>query len=158
MYGTCTRYGATDADAQDLAQDTWVQALDRLADCRDAQAFPNWLHRVTVTTCLQALRADKTRAHRALADAIDRPGAFLPDALRVSSEALTHLATAELVAHIRRLPDGFREVFNLVAVEGYTHAEAAAELGISPATSRSQLTRARQSLRQRLAQLPLLCL
>ena len=105
-----------------------------------------------------ALRADKVRAHRALADALERPDTFLPECLRVAPEALAQLATAELVAHIRQLPDGFREVFNLVAVEGFTHAEAADALGISPATSRSQLTRARRSLRERLGQLTTLCL
>ena len=158
VFGTCRRYAATEADAEDLAQDTWVAAFGRLDTCEDAQAFPAWLHRVTVNTCLMALRADKVRAHRALADSVDRLPELLPASLQAAPEALARLATSEIVAYVRALPDGFREVFNLVAVEGYTHAEAAEALGISPATSRSQLTRARRNLRERLAHFATLCL
>ncbi len=158
VFGTCCRYGTTEADAEDLAQDTWVTAFLKLDSCRDFQAFPNWLHRITVTTCLQALRADKVRAHRALADSVDGLGAALPPMLRVSSTALAQLATEDIVREIQGLPDGFREVFNLVAVEGYSHAEVAEALGISEGTSRSQLTRARRSLRARLAHFATLCL
>ena len=158
VFGTCRRYAATEADAEDLAQDTWVKAFGKLDTCADGQAFPAWLHRIAVNTCLMALRADKVRAHRALADSVDRLSELLPAPLQVSPEALAQLATADIVAYIRALPDGFREVFNLVAVEGYTHAEAAEMLGISAATSRSQLTRARRNLRERLAHFATLCL
>ena len=69
----------------------------------------------------------------------------------VDPDAVSALSEAELLAIIRTLPDGYRAVFNLVAMEGYSHAEAAEQLGIQESTSRSQLTKARRWLSEQIA-------
>ena len=152
----CLRYARDTAEADDLAQDTWVTALGRLDQYRADGPLGAWLRRVAVTTCLQALR----RRRRALdwsaaaADALARAA----EAHAYDPAAVARLGADELLAHIKALPEPARLVFNLVAVEGYSHAEAAAAIGIAESSSRSLLTRARAALRQRLANYQLVCI
>ena len=150
VYGICRRY-APDADtAYDFAQEAWLRAFAKLDTYQHDGSLEGWLRRLTARRCVSLLRK------RGLATA-ELP-AVLPKGLHVEPEALDALSAEELRAHVASLPEGYRLVFNLVAVEGLTHAEAAEALGISAATSRSQLTRARAALQRRLAQLLTVCL
>ena len=150
VFGVCRRYASDYAEAEDFAQDAWLHAFAKLGDCREAAGLGGWLRRVAVTTCLMALRRRRVAVDGAAAEALARGDTPLPEGLHVAPEVLSRMSAAEIVAYVAALPDGFRAVFNLVAVEGYSHAEAAEALGITPASSRSQLTRARASLRARL--------
>lgn len=76
----------------------------------------------------------------------------LPD-LPVEPDAVAMLSATEILDIVRQLPDGYRAVFNLVAIEGYSHAEAANLLGIQESTSRSQLTKARRHLEEEVRKL-----
>jgi len=136
---TCKRYFADEAEAEDAMIRTMTTMFQQLPTIREPKALPAWLRRTAVNECLMELRKRKT-------ERLDE--AELPEMGASSTDSL-HDREA-LMAVLRQLPDGYRSVFNLYAIEGYSHAEIAEQLGISEATSKSQLSRARQWLQRRL--------
>lgn len=164
VLGVCLLYARDRAEAEDWAQDTWVRALTQLGSFRAEGPFQAWLRTLAVTTCLKKLR--RKRPHVLSLAATDfasnstsNPGELARQAYpHVDPSVISQLSAEELLTAIQALPEGFRLVFTLVAVEGYSHAETAELLGISESSSRSQLTRARRSLQQRLANLLAQCL
>ena len=159
VFGVCLRYARDRPEADDMAQEAWVRAFTRLDGYRDDGSFEGWLRRVTVNTCISYLRKRRRLAVDDLAaERLAEGDAPLPSALHVAPAALAELSAQELAAHVAALPEGFRLVFNLVALEGYSHAEAAEALGITESTSRSQLTRGRAWLQRRLAKFAPVCL
>ena len=158
MFGVCLRYAASRAEADDWAQDAWVAAFGKLDQYRGGGDFGAWLRRVAVNTCLMHLRRRRgARVDPLVAEHLST-GHALPQGLHLDPSVLAELNAEDLLGYVQVLPPGFRTVFNLVAIEGYTHAEAAEALGITANTSRSQLTRARAALQARLAQLLPVCL
>ncbi len=159
VFGVCLRYASSRAEADDWAQDTWVAAFGKLDQYNGEGPFGAWLRRVAVTTCLMALRRQRRFVIDAVAaEQLGRDESPLPAGLQVDPSVLASLNAEELIGYIQALPEGFRAVFNLVAIEGYSHAEAAELLGISAGTSRSQLTRARAALQARLHKMLTICL
>lgn len=130
--------------AGDLTQDVFVRVFRQLGQFRGESAFTTWLHRVAVTTCLNTLRKVKRFRGREvdLDDAQDH-GVQAPDRDPVLHAALT---TA-----IEGLPDSLRIALVMHAIEGYTHVEIAAALGIAEGTSKSRVFEARAKLRELLA-------
>jgi len=130
--------------AGDLTQDVFVRVFRQLGQFRGESAFTTWLHRVAVTTCLNTLRKVKRFRGREvdLDDAQDH-GIQAPDRDPVLHAALT---TA-----IEALPDSLRIALVMHAIEGYTHVEIAAALGIAEGTSKSRVFEARAKLRELLA-------
>jgi RNA polymerase sigma-70 factor (ECF subfamily) len=140
VYALCLRLAGDRRDAEELTQDVFVRAWERLATFRGESAFGTWLHRLAVNTFLMARRTRIRRERRVMpADdpaTLERPAAEPPAGLRLDLERA-----------IARLPEGAREVFLLYDVEGYGHKEIAAMLGIAAGTSKAQLFRARRLLR-----------
>lgn len=137
---------AGDADlASDLTQETFIRAFDRLSDFRHEAAFGTWLHRIAITVVLGALRKQKRREvhHVALEDAAD-----IGRSDRNSDPDLR----SRLHQAIDALPIGYRTVFVMYEVEGYTHQEIADTLGVEVTTSKGQLFRAKAKLRDALKQ------
>ncbi len=134
------RAGADAAD--DLTQDVFVRAWDKLATFRGESAFGTWLHRLAVNVILSRHRSERN----------DR--AWIVDDVYAMESASGHLhhpaAAMDLEAAIARLPEGARRVFVLHDVEGWTHEEIAEQMGLVPGTSKSQLSRARAALRRML--------
>ena len=149
VFGVCRRLARTPAEAHDLTQDAWLRAFARLGSFRDEGSLEGWLRHLAANTCITALR-------RRGITAVELP-TVLPQGAHIEPTAIERLSAEEILAAIARLPDGYRLVFTLVAVEGFTHAEAAASLGITESSSRSQLTRARAALQRRLAHLATVC-
>lgn len=141
VYGLCLRMTGSVAEAEDCAQETFIQAWKKLDRFRGESAFGTWLHRIAVNVVLGRLRKTK-REHdhiQVVAGADRSPAAEADTAeLRDLSEA------------VDRLPEGARHVFVLYAVYGYSHEEAGSMLGIAPGTSKAQLHRARRLLAQQL--------
>jgi RNA polymerase sigma-70 factor (ECF subfamily) len=129
-----------DADAEELTQDVFVRAWQKLAGFRGEAAFGTWLHRLAVNLMLEhraGLGRDRKRWSSDEAAITDQP------ARRVSIDEGMDMEDA-----VRQLPDGMRQVFVLYDVEGYQHDDIGTMLGISTGTSKSQLHRARMALRQ----------
>ncbi len=142
LLGVCQRYLGRRDKARDVLQEAFIQIFRYLPNYRPTGSFEAWLKRVTVTTALQHLRQNYRQREEEQTELLDT--AF------VDPQIYDQLATAELIELIRNLPDGFRAVFNLYAIEGYSHQEIAQLLEISESTSRSQLTRARKWLQKRI--------
>ena len=131
--------------AQDCVQETFIRAFDRLGSFRGESALGTWLGSIAVSVALNALRGrkrdEKRHAPWEAAETVAAPSA------RRSEPDLK----ARLHAEIDQLPEGYRMVFLLHDVEGYTHEEIGAMLGVQSGTSKAQLFRARARLRDRLA-------
>lgn len=138
MYAVCLRYARTPADASDILQDGFLKVFSKLEQFQFQGSFEGWIRRIMVNTALRTYQ--KQRFDHEFSGYEQ-----LPDA-PVDPDAISALSEAELLRLISQLPEGYRVVFNLVAIEGYSHAEVAETLGIQESTSRSQLTKARRWL------------
>ena len=145
MYAVCLRYARNRDDAADMLQEGFVKVFSKLDQFQFNGSFEGWVRRIMVNTALrtyQRLRFDQE--HSGLEHIPEMP---------VEPDAVSALSEAELLGMIAQLPEGYRVVFNLVAIEGFSHAEAAEMLDIQESTSRSQLTKARRWLGEQLQQL-----
>jgi RNA polymerase sigma-70 factor (ECF subfamily) len=144
MYAVCLRYARHEMEAQDLMQDGFIRVFEKLADFRQQGSLEGWIRRIMVHTAINLYRRKAFQNERM---GMERP----PDA-PVPPSAEAELNTRELLRCVAELPDGYRMVFNLYALEGYDHGEIAAMLGCSESTSRSQLSKARRMLQARVGQ------
>ena len=129
-------------DADEVTQDVFVRAWQKLGTFRGASTFGTWLHRLAVNVVIERFRSENVRRKRL----VDGEGIFdrLP-ALHRSNDLAMDFETA-----LARLPDGARQIFLLHDVEGHKHHQIATMLGISSGTSKAQLHRARMILRRHL--------
>jgi RNA polymerase sigma-70 factor (ECF subfamily) len=152
VYGLCLRLSGDPVHARDLVQDVFVRVWERLGSYRGESAFTTWLHRVAVNTALQAGRSRRRRSLRVTIDA-DLHGLSSSGATRtIDAPAKTPDpgAALDMEQCIAALPPGARAVFVLHDVEGFSHAEVGAHLGIAEGTSKAHLFRARRLLREAL--------
>lgn len=145
MMAVCVRYIANRSDAEEVMIDGFMRAFERIEQFREEGSFEGWLRRIMVTESLMFLRRTKSwRQEIALDEIATEPDyEWADDSLEVD----------DLLRLVGQLPEGYRTVFNLYAIEGYTHQEIASELGISEGTSKSQLSRARLWLQTSLVKL-----
>ena len=130
--------------AKDYTQETFIRAFSRLAEFRGEAALSTWLGSIAISIALNGLRKVRRLREREVGlDDVSQLG-------RLSVEAEPDLKT-RLAQAINGLPDGYRAVFVMHDVEGYTHEEIASSLGVHPGTSKAQLFRARARLREALA-------
>jgi RNA polymerase sigma-70 factor (ECF subfamily) len=141
VYGLCLRMTGNVSEAEDCAQEAFIQAWKKLEKFRGDSAFATWLHRIAVNAVLGRIRKSKREQDRIQEAAEVNPP---PAALENDS----HLR--DLSAAIDRLPEGARHVFVLHAVYGYSHEETGNMLDIAVGTSKAQLHRARRLLTQQL--------
>jgi len=130
--------------ARDFTQDTFVRAFERLEEFRWDASLATWLHAVATSVILNGLKKVKRIRSR------EQAGDQLPEVAVTRREAEPDLKL-RLARAIDGLPNGYRTVFVMHDVEGYTHEEIASALGIQPGTSKAQLFRARERLRSELA-------
>jgi RNA polymerase sigma factor (sigma-70 family) len=135
MYAVCLRY-STDADhAKDLLQEGFIRVFGHLGSYKFEGSFEGWVRRIFVNTAIENYRRNqKGKYFEEYDDKHDRS---------VSPDAVSNLNMEELISLIQKLPDGYRTVFNLYVIEGYSHKEIAEELGITESTSKTQLRKAR---------------
>jgi RNA polymerase sigma-70 factor (ECF subfamily) len=138
----CSRYAGTSSDAEDMLQESFIKIFSSIHQYRSEGSFEGWLRKIAVNTCLRKLQKTKIRF-----DDLSTVEALSDD---VHADVISTLTEKELIELISGLPEGYRIVFNLSVVEGYSHDEIAAILGIQPATSRSQLIKARRQLQKQL--------
>lgn len=141
MFALCNRYVRDDAEAEDILVMGFTKAFERIDQFKGDGSFEGWLKRIMINESLTVLRK-KSRVLHTEIEMADR---------QVHPEhAYDPLEVEDLLSLIRELPDGYRTVFNLYAIDGYSHQEIAERLGISENTSKSQLSRARTYLQKRL--------
>ena len=140
MLGVCFRYAGNRDVAQDMLHDGFVTVISKIGEFRGDGSFEGWIRKVFVTTALQHIRRN---ARFNLSEDIECASDISYDA---GCDALEQISLKELTNCIKSLPEGYRTVLNLFAVEGYSHKEIAVMLGISEGTSRSQYSRAKAQL------------
>ncbi|HEV2761802.1 MAG TPA: RNA polymerase sigma factor [Pyrinomonadaceae bacterium] len=151
VYSVCLRMTANTAEAEDLTQEVFIKLFHEAGTFRGDSAFTTWLHRLTVNVVLMYFRRHKIRFERPTVD-VEMPERPVPGTERPGRMFV--FDRLELDRALAALPPGYRAVFVLFDVEGHTHDEIAAILGCSPGTSKSQLHRARERLRQLLKEQP----
>lgn len=143
MMALCMRYAGSRELAEDLLQDGFVTLFSKMGNFKNEGSFEGWARRVFVTTCLMYLRKND----------VLRMSEDISEARKLSSSEpgqMEEISYRELMSLVMELPPGFRAVFNMYAVEGYSHKDISEQLGISETTSRTQFSRARTWLRKRL--------
>jgi RNA polymerase sigma-70 factor (ECF subfamily) len=144
VYALCYRMAGDASLAEELAQDVFVRAWQRLGSFRGESAFSSWLHPLTVNVALSERRSRRRRTSRVMST--DDPAAFeRPETKKTGPEAAVDIDRA-----LETLPPGARSVFVLHDVEGYKHEEIAHMTGVATGTSKAQLHRARRLLREAL--------
>ncbi|HIX86036.1 MAG TPA: sigma-70 family RNA polymerase sigma factor [Candidatus Parabacteroides intestinigallinarum] len=143
MMGVCLRYVDDRETARDLLQDGFVKVFTGLDSYAGSGSFEGWMRRIFVNCALEYLR--RSDVLREATDLENTAELIHPD-----SSAISDLSAAELMRLVSELPTGFRTVFNMFAIEGYSHKEIGEMLGITESTSRSQYTRAKQLLQRRI--------
>ncbi len=144
LYSICLRYMGNEDDAKDVFQEGFVRLLDNLKSFRFDGSFEGWAKRIMVNMALTHLRKRKPMADVE----IENSGEVAYD-----QGVLSKMGADDLLRLIGELPDGYREVFSLFAVEGYSHKEIADMLQISEGNSKLRMNRARKMLQARVIEL-----
>jgi RNA polymerase sigma-70 factor (ECF subfamily) len=145
MYAVCLRYANNTDDAQDLLQEGFIKVFRNLHRFRSEGSFEGWMRRVFVNTSIEHFRRKSTK----LSTVSDKEEDTIEDA---DITALDSLAEKDIISLIQELSPGYKTVFNLYVIEGYSHKEIGDLLGISEGTSKSQLARAKGILQKKVAQ------
>lgn len=143
MFPLCIRYIGDRETAEDVLQDGFVTLFTRLKDYKGEGSFEGWARKIFVNTALMSLR--KKDALK-MSDDLEAARGLKAE----TTSQMQNLGYKELMAMITELPPGFRTVFNMYAIEGYSHKEIGEMLGISETTSRTQLSRARSWLQNKI--------
>lgn len=138
LYAICMRYAKNTENAKDLLQEAFIKVFDGLKYFRFEGSFEGWAKRVTVNTCLDYNKKLKAEPFNEELEEHVQIG---------EGEKITQqLQMNDLIALLQKLPVGYRTVFNLYAIEGYSHNEIAEAMGITESTSKTQLFKARKML------------
>jgi RNA polymerase sigma factor (sigma-70 family) len=132
-------------EAEDILQDSFVKIFRNLPQFKFEGSFEGWMRRIVVNTALKHCQKKKVKFDEIKPD-ITQSGSMEPHAYQ-------HLGENDLLRLIQNLPEGYKVVFNLHVIEGYSHEEIAALLNIKDSTSRSQLVKARRFLQNEIIKL-----
>lgn len=138
MLAVCCRYAKSTSEAEDILHEGFIKAFSKLDKFKGNGSLEGWVRRIMVNTSLENFRRQKNLQ---VVDEFEEE-----NSLKMDPKALSNMSADEILGLVQKLPSGFRVVFNLYALEGYSHKDIAEELGISVGTSKSQLSRARAAL------------
>ena len=143
MTGVCLRYADSYEEAQDIVQDAFIKVFKKIGTFSGKGSLEGWIRRIMVNTSLDYLRSIKNERFNVNVDDVSFK-------LKDNQQVVSSMQADDLLKIIRTLPRGYRTVFNMYAIEGYSHKEIAEELDISENTSKSQYSRARALLQKKL--------
>ncbi len=143
MYALCCRYVPSRMEAEDVLVVAFTKVFERIDQFKGEGSFEGWLRRIVVNESLTYLRRNKNMYLETEIEAVDKSPDF--------GQLENHLEADDLLRMVGELPAGYRMVFNLYAIDGYSHKEIAEQLEISENTSKSQLSRARVFLQKKLS-------
>ncbi len=139
MMSVCMRYAPDREQAEDVLQDGFVKVFNHLATFKREGSFEGWIRRTMVNTSLDNLRKKR-------ADVIDADISEAEYLAGSDEKVVGKMRVEELMKLIQDMPPGYRAVFNMYAIEGYSHQEIADELGVTESTSKTQFRKARTYL------------
>ncbi len=146
MMGVCLRYINSRFEAEDILINGFMKVFDKIGQYKHEGSFEGWVRKIMVNESLGYIRKNKSIYMEVEIEKADYQADF-------NTEASYQLEAEELLQLVQQLPTGYKTVFNLYAIEGYSHKEIAEIMGISENTSKSQLSRARALLQQNLINL-----
>jgi len=135
MYAVCLRYASSSEEAEDILQEGFIKIFKKLGSYRGDGSFEGWIRRIFVNTAIEHFRRRRYLQPVTEKEENTIEGKFL--------SVLDELGEKDILELVRQLSPGYRTVFNMYVVEGYTHKEIGDMLGISEGTSKSQLSRAK---------------
>jgi RNA polymerase sigma-70 factor (ECF subfamily) len=135
MYGVCLRYASGADEAEDILQEGFIKVYKKIGSYRAEGSFEGWVRRIFVNTAIEHFRKKTYLQPITEQEESTIEGKYL--------SVLDDLAEKDIVQLVQQLSPGYRAVFNLYVIEGYTHKQIAELLGISEGTSKSQLSRAK---------------
>ena len=141
MFGVCLRYTDNQEDAQDILQEGFIKVFKNIQSFRRQGSFEGWVRRIMVHTSIEHYRRNSRYFMVDIEEA---------RSLHLNADVLSNMSRNEILDLIQQLPVGYRTVFNLYVVEGYPHQEIADMLQISVGTSKSQLSRAKRILQEKI--------
>jgi RNA polymerase sigma factor (sigma-70 family) len=140
MYAVCLRYCQSQDDAQDVLQEGFIKIFKNLEKYRGDGSFEGWVRRIFVNTAIENFRRSVN-----LYQVTETQENTIEDK---EFGALENLAEKDIMKLIQQLSPGYKQVFNMYVIEGYSHKDIAGIMGISEGTSKSQLARAKAILQQ----------
>ncbi len=140
MMGVCLRYTNNYEEAQDVLQDGFIKVFNKLSKFVNKGSLEGWVRRIMVNTALDHYRKNKKFQKDIEIDAVSFK-------LEKQEYIVESINAQDLLKIIQTIPEGYRVVFNLFAIEGYSHKEIAEQLGVTESTSKSQFSRAKKMLR-----------
>ncbi len=146
MYPVCVRYLGRE-DAKDVLQEGFLTVFDKIGTYKGEGSFEGWMRKIFVNASLMHLRKTDVLRRTEDIDEVPETGGVLEYGV------LEQISTREILDLVAGLPAGLRSVFNLFVMEGYSHAEVGVLLGITEQSSRSQLSRARSLLQEKIKEL-----
>ena len=146
MMGVCLRYAKDTEDAQDILQMGFIKVFEKLDLYKHQGSLEGWIRKVIVNTALDNIRRNKKLMNNIELDKVDY------QLYNNDENVIDSMSAEDLLQVIQAMPPGFRAVFNLFVIEGFSHKEIAEKLNISVSTSKSQFSRARVFLQKKLKQ------
>ena len=138
MYGVCLRYAGNTEEAEDILQEGFIKVYNKMSSYRGDGSFEGWIRRIFVNTAIEHFRKKTYLQPITEMEENTVEGKYL--------SVLDSLAEKDIIQLVQQLSPGYRTVFNMYVIEGYTHKQIAEAMGISEGTSKSQLSRAKQIL------------
>ncbi len=143
LWGVCLRYAKNSMSAEDILQEGFIRIFTYLDRFENKGSFEGWMRRTMVNTAINYYKKNLSSAREA------EYNEYVSGKSN-DEDALSSLSHKELLKLIQNMPQGYRTIFNLYIIEGYSHKDIAESLNISENTSKSQLSRARSHLQERI--------
>ena len=143
FFAVCLRYMKNNDEAEDVLQEALIKVFSKLPEYSKKGSFEGWMRRIVVNTCLDQIRKNQKLK-------FDAPLEQEEYKLSTNAFIFEKLSADELMKEIQEMPPGYRVVFNMFAIEGFSHQEIAKKLGVAESTSKSQYLRARAYLKERI--------
>ena len=149
MLGICYRYSKTKAEAEDVLQEGFIKIFQKITTYEGRGSFEGWMKRIMINTAINNFKSNSKHYYHEDID-MDNSLKLRSDEENMPYQPETEINKEQLIKLIQELPAGYQIVFNLYVLEGLTHQEIAEELEFSINTSKSQLSKARKWLRNKL--------
>jgi RNA polymerase sigma-70 factor (ECF subfamily) len=143
MLTVCIRYAKYKSDAEDVLQDAFIKVFNKISEFKNEGSLEGWIRRIMVNTSLDQIRKNSKFSNDTDLEAVSYK-------LENNDFTFENLISEDLLKLINSMPNGYRIVFNMFAIEGYSHQEIASTLGVTENTSKSQYLRARSFLKKEL--------
>jgi RNA polymerase sigma-70 factor (ECF subfamily) len=143
MLTVCIRYAKNKSDAEDVLQDAFIKVFNKISEFKNEGSLEGWIRRIMVNTSLDQIRKNSKFSNDTDLEAVSYK-------LENNDFTFENLVSEDLLKLINSMPNGYRIVFNMFAIEGYSHQEIASTLGVTENTSKSQYLRARSFLKNEL--------